>query len=130
MVMSNTEFDRQFAAATTRGNRRLAEQPVATSVRYDRRTRKIVIELSNGCTLLVPPELAEGLSGASASHLAAVKILGPGTSIEWPKLDVQLSISGLLGGVFGTAVWMSGERAKTSAGRGSAPKPRRERAGK
>ena len=106
MVLSNAEFERQFAAATQRGNQRLAGQPVAKAVRYDRRLRKIVIELSNRCTLLVPPELAQGLSGASASDLAAAKILGPGTSIEWPKLDVQLSIAGLLAGAFGTAAWM------------------------
>jgi hypothetical protein len=127
MAMSNSEFGRQFVVATRQGDRRLAEQPVANRVRYDRRTRKIVIELSNGCTLLVPPELAEGLSGARVSDLAAVKILGPGTSIEWPKLDVQLSVSGLLGGVFGTAAWMGGQRAKVGASR---RRPRPAKTGK
>ncbi len=107
MVLSNPEFERQAAAATQRGNQRLAGQPVAKAVRYDRRLRKIVIDLSNRCTLLVPPELAQGLADASASDLAAAKILGPGTSIDWPKLDVQLSVAGLLAGTFGTAAWMS-----------------------
>jgi hypothetical protein len=106
MVLSNAEFERQFAAASRRGNERLGNEPVATAVKYDRKLRKIVIELSNGCTLLVPPELTQGLSGASPSDLASAKILGPGTALEWPKLDVQLSVSGLLTGVFGTAAWM------------------------
>jgi hypothetical protein len=109
MVISNAEFQRQFTAATKRGEARLAQQPVATGVSYNPRLRKIVIELNNGCTLLVPPELAQGLSGASSRELAAGRILGPGTSVEWPKLDVQLSVSGLLTGTFGTAAWMAGQ---------------------
>jgi len=107
MALTSAEFDRQFKASTKRGNQRLSRQPVADAVRYDRRLRKIVIGLSNGCTLLVPPELAEGLSNASPDDLSRAKILGPGTSIDWPKLDVQLSVAGLLNGHFGTAEWMA-----------------------
>jgi uncharacterized protein DUF2442 len=107
MSLSNAQFQRQFVAATKHGEARLSSQPVAIAVRYDRRLRKVIIDLSNGCTLLVPPELAQGLSEASASDLAAAKILGPGTAIDWPKLDVQLSVAGLLTGNFGTAAWMA-----------------------
>jgi hypothetical protein len=114
MIVSNAEFERQYAQATRRGNQHLANQPIATSVKYNRRLRKIVIELSNGCTLLVPPELAQGLAGASAAELAAAKILGPGTAIDWPKLDVQLSVEGLLAGNFGTQAWMAGKAVKTN----------------
>jgi Protein of unknown function (DUF2442) len=120
MVLSNSEFERQFAAASKRGNGRLAKQPVAMTVRYDRRLRKIVINLSNGCTLLVPPELAQGLSEASARELATAKILGPGTTIGWPKLDVQLSVAGLLAGNFGTAAWMDEQQRAAS----ESPAPR------
>jgi hypothetical protein len=128
MVLSNIEFERQYAAATRRGNRRLAQQPVADAVRYDRRLRKVVIELSNGCTLLVPPERTQGLSEASPRDLARAKILGPGTSIEWPSVDVQLSVAGLLAGRFGTQSWMAqrstanGTRKKRQAKRKAAPK--------
>ena len=31
----------------------------------------------------------------------------PGTAIDWPKLDVQLSVAGLLAGNFGTPSWMA-----------------------
>ena len=114
MIVSNAEFERQYAEATRRGSHRLANTPVATSVKYNRRLRKIVIELSNGCTLLVPPELAQGLANASAAELAAAKILGPGTTIDWPKLDVQLSVEGLLAGNFGTPAWMARRAGKTN----------------
>ena len=130
MALSSVEFRRQFASATKRGDERLASIPVATDVRYDRRLRKVVIDLSNGCTLLVPPELAQGLSAASADELADAKILGLGTAIDWPKLDVQLSVGGLLTGVFGTASWMAGRdrTANESPSPGTAKKHRRAKA--
>jgi hypothetical protein len=120
MVLSNAEFNRQFKAATRRGNRRLNHRPVADAVRFDRRLRKIVISLSNGCTLLVPPELAQGLADASPEALSGAKVLGPGTAIEWPKLDVQLSVAGLLSGDFGTTNWMNQLDQRT----GTTPVPR------
>ena len=120
MAISDAEFERQYAEATRRGERRLQSDPRARAVRYNRRTRKVVIDLDNGCTLLVPPELAEGLRGVSSSALAQVQILGPGTTIAWPRLDVQFSVTGLMMGVFGTQAWMaelarSGGRTKLSA---------------
>jgi len=118
--MKNVEFERQFAKATQRGEEYLAREPRAAAVCYDRRTRKLVLELDNGCTLLVPPELAEGLRGASPTELTEAQILGPGTTVSWPKLDVQFSVAGLLAGIFGTRTWMAeigraGGRAKSAA---------------
>jgi hypothetical protein len=120
MAISDAEFERQYAEATRRGERRLQSDPRARAVRYNRRTRKVVIDLDNGCTLLVPPELAEGLRGVSSSALAQVQILGPGTTIAWPQLDVQFSVTGLLAGIFGTRAWMAelgraGGRVKSAA---------------
>jgi hypothetical protein len=120
MGMSDAEFARQFVAATRRGEERLDRDPRSIGVRYDRRTRKVVIDLDNGCTLLVPPELAEGLTSATAAELAQVCLLGPGTTIAWPGLDVQFSVAGLLAGIFGTRAWMaelgrSGGRVRSAA---------------
>ena len=107
-------FERQFAEATRRGEEQLASQPLATAVRYSRRLRKIVVDLNNGSSLLFPPEITQGLAGASQAALSDAKVLGPGTTLSWPKLDVQLSVLGLLNGQFGTRAWM-----KALAQRGS-----------
>lgn len=120
MAMSEAKFARQYSEATQRGEKRLDRDPRAVGVRYDRRTRKLVIDLNNGCTLLVPPELAEGLARATAAELAQVRLLGPGTAIAWPELDVQFSVTGLLAGIFGTRAWMvelgrSGGRVKSAS---------------
>lgn len=103
----NDEFERQYVAATRRGEHRLAHEPRAVAARYDRRARKVVIELDNGCSLLIPPALAQGLTTAAPADLADVLILGPGTTIAWPRLDVQFSVAGLLAGILGTRAWMA-----------------------
>lgn len=120
MGTTEKEFERQYAVATRRGEERIELEPRATGARYDRRMRKVVIDLNNGCTLLVPPELAEGLRAASPGQLTNVRVLGPGTAISWPELDVQFSVTGLLAGLFGTRAWMAelgraGGRAKSVA---------------
>ena len=116
MAISRTTFDEQFAAATRRGEQRLASEPCAVAARYDRQKRVVVIDLSSGCSLLLPPGLAQGLSDASPVELGEISILGPGTSISWPRLDVQFSIAGLLAGALGTRQWMTAlDRSKRRA---------------
>jgi hypothetical protein len=75
-------------------------QPIATSVRYNYTLRKIIIELSSGCTLHVPPEVSPSLITASTKDLEGVKVQEPGNAIHWPKLNVELSIDGLLRGKY------------------------------
>ncbi len=71
-------------------------------MRYDKRSGRIVVALTNGCTFAFPPRLAQGLEEASSDQLAAVEILGHGYGLHWGGLDVDLSIPGLLSGIFGT----------------------------
>lgn len=128
MALADSEFERQYDEATRRGEERLRYRPRAISVRYDRRRRRVVVELSNGCSLLVPPEVAEGLSAASPRELEDARVLGPGTTIAWPKLDVHFSVDGLLAGNFGTRGWMERlQRSGRRAGLGDASKPQATR---
>ena len=59
---------------------RIARQtePRATSARYDRKSGRIIVELTNGCTFAFPPRMAQGLEKASDDELATVEILGAG----------------------------------------------------
>ncbi len=103
---TSQEFDQMCADAKRRGESELRSQPLATNVRYDSKRGHVVIELNNGCTLTVPTQLLEGLRDAAPRALKQIKIMGPGLAIEWPKLDMQFTIQGLLAGVFGTKAWM------------------------
>ena len=101
------ELERQFAEATKRGEEAMRTEPRAVSARYDRRRKRIVVELIDDCTFMFPPELAQGLAGASAEDLSDVRVMGPGFALGWDKLDVHFSVGGLMSGRFGNDKWMA-----------------------
>lgn len=106
MKMSQAEFERQYAEATRRGDEELRTKPLAIGVRFDKRSRRVVVDLNKGTTLSVPVDLLQGVHDASIKDLSRVEILGPGFHIEWPTLDQQFSIEGLMAGRFGNKAWM------------------------
>ena len=105
--------------AVARGTLEQAAQPRATAARYDARKKVLVIELVNGASFAFPPSLAQGLEGASAADLSAVEITPMGTGLHWPRLDADLTVDGLLAGVFGSRNWMRAHAAR--AGRARSP---------
>lgn len=102
------ELDREHEEAVRRGAERLAREPRAESVTYDSKADRIRIELSNGCTFMFPPHIAQGLRGATAEELSDVEIYGGGLDLHWRRLDAQFDVTALLAGGFGTRKWMAG----------------------
>lgn len=88
--------------ALARGQAAAATEPRASAARYDAKTRRIIVELTNGCVFAFPPALAEGLDDASAQDLVTIEILGNGYGLHWPALDTDLAVPELLAGIFGT----------------------------
>jgi len=109
-----------FAAAERRGERSLRTEPRAKRARYDRKTGRVLVELTNGCSFAFPARRAQGLEDASDDELAEVTTLGLGLGLRWEKLDVDLSVPGLLAGLFGTKAYMDRLRAARA---GSATSP-------
>jgi hypothetical protein len=101
----------QIAAAEQRGAKALATEPRAMAARFDAVSERIIVDLSNGCSFAFPARLAQGLEEASPDALAEVEILGQGYGLHWETLDVDLSIPGLLAGLFGTKAFMDRQRA-------------------
>ena len=99
--------DAEITAALERGRTAQQTEPRATSVRYDSKSRRIIVELTNGCTFAFPAHMAQGLENAVDENLATVEILGAGCGLHWEKLDVDLSVPGLLVGLFGTKAYMA-----------------------
>jgi hypothetical protein len=56
--------------------------------------------------------LAQGLANAQASELIDIEISPQGTGLHWPKLDADLTVEGLLAGLFGSRSWMRTHAAK------------------
>ena len=104
--MANKRFDDEYREAVQAAAVADALEPRAKSARYNRRARRIVVELTNGATFLFPPELAQGLAGAPAKDLAQIEVSPSGSGLHWPTLDADFSLSGLMLGCFGTRAWM------------------------
>jgi hypothetical protein len=100
-------IDAQFAAAEARGREMLETDPRALAARYDQAAGRVVLDLANGCGYAFPARLARDLQGASDDELARVEVDGLGFNLHWPTLDVDLHVSALVSGVFGTRAWMT-----------------------
>ena len=99
--------DAAIDAALERGELALRSELRAAAARYDAQLDRIVVDLTNGCAFAVPPRLAQGLETATEDELKAVEILGFGVGLHWEALDVDLSVAGLMAGLFGTRAYMA-----------------------
>lgn len=100
------EITANHAKAIKRGTRRLLKEPQARSARYDGKTGRIVVDLTNGAQFAFPPALAQGLAGAKKSALRDIVVSPAGTGLHWPQLDADLTVPGLLAGMLGSKMWM------------------------
>jgi Protein of unknown function (DUF2442) len=78
----------------------------ASSARYDPASGRLEVELTNGCMIAFPADLGQGLRGAHAEDLAEVEVVLGGRALRWERLDADLSVAGLVGGLFGSRAWM------------------------
>jgi hypothetical protein len=99
--------DAAIDAALERGKAASLAEPRALQAHYDAKAERIVVGLANGCTFAFPPRLVQGLEAASDRQLAEVEILGRGYGLHWESLDCDISVPGLLAGIFGTAAYMA-----------------------
>jgi hypothetical protein len=113
--VTDPEFQEMFLRAAARGQAAAEAEPRAAAARYDSDACKLVIELRNGATLLIPIDLIEGLAGASPETLSEVEIEGGGYGLHWESLDADFSVPGLVAGVFGTKHWMENLKAQRVA---------------
>ena len=101
-----TEEEFEFQEATRRGRARLDALPKASSAKYNKASKRLILNLTNGVTLFVPVDLIQGLQTDSAEALSDFDLVSEGSQIHWHTLDVQFYVKSLLEGVFGTPKWM------------------------
>jgi hypothetical protein len=87
----------------------LRREGFAIAARYDALAVRIVVDLNTGIQIAIPPDLMEGLAGASPDDLADIEISPTGLGLHWPKLDADVYVPGLLKGIFGTKRWIAAE---------------------
>ncbi|HEX8472703.1 MAG TPA: DUF2442 domain-containing protein [Pyrinomonadaceae bacterium] len=97
----------QIAQARRAAKAADATEPRVESARYDSESARIVIDLSNGATFMVPVTLLEGLAQASAADLDEMQVTPSRAGLHWEKLDADVNVPELLKGIFGTKKWMA-----------------------
>ncbi len=102
----------EIEAANERAAARLAKIPTAIVARYDRRIRRLVIDLSTGLSIMFKPHDTQGLEEAKPEQLAKIEISPSGLGIHFPNLDVDLYLPGLLEGFLGSWRWMASQLGK------------------
>jgi hypothetical protein len=119
-------LDREFEAAIRRQPDSDQDCWMAKSAWYDARARRLVVELRSGVSIAIPVRLIQGLAAACREMRADVRIAGRGVALHWPRLDLDLGVRNLVGGIFGTREWMS-ELARHAGSRTSAAKAKAAR---
>jgi hypothetical protein len=99
--------DTQISAALAR-SRRHDNDPVAQSVEHIANLSLLIVGLSNGRWLVLPIEDIQGLGNATHKQIQNYELLGRGTGISFPDLDVDLYVPALIEGVYGNRRWMAG----------------------
>jgi hypothetical protein len=97
----------EYNAAVERGRVAEATEPRAKAAKYDRRRRRIVVDLTNGSTFAFPVGLVQFLQDATEDELAEVEVLGRGYGLHWETLNVDYTVPGLMSGIFGTRKYMA-----------------------
>ena len=110
----------QVEAAQAHGQVEQASALRALSARYDTRKKQIVVDLINGSSFSFPPQLAQGLANARPAELADIEISPYGIGLHWPQLDADLTVEGLLAGLFGSRSWMRQHAVKAGSVRSEA----------
>jgi hypothetical protein len=109
MVKRERSFDNEFEKQNERAIREAREadriEPPANSVSYDPRHGLILIELRSGFQFGIPPERVPGLEAATADELAEVRISPSGDGLHWDKLDVDVSLTGLMADALNLREW-------------------------
>jgi hypothetical protein len=117
MITTDAEIDAALERAKL-----LEGEPLAQTSKYVPRLKLLIVELSNGRRLVLPIEDLQGLENATAKQLQNIEILGRGTGINFPDIDVAFYVPSLIEGVYGNRRWMArlgskGGKAKTEAKR-------------
>ena len=100
--------------------------PRALAARFDRRAQRVVVTLDTGIEFAFDPKLAPGLTDASGDDFIGVSVEGVGSTLRFPRLDADFTVSRLLEGFLGAMDWSKREAralaSRENGKRGGRPK--------
>ena len=102
--LTDQQIEAQIDAAIARKAEIDATEPRAKEVLFD--DGRITLHFDNGATFSFLTDSVESISALSSETLATVELTPSGKGLRWDEPDIDLSIQGLLLGIFGSNVWM------------------------
>ena len=87
-----------------------AVEPRANKVIFD--DGRITLHFTNGATFSFLASSIEDLASLTPELLATVELTPSGKGLRWDEPDIDLSIQGLLLGIFGSNLWLKEIAAK------------------
>jgi hypothetical protein len=105
-MLTEEEVQRQLDAAYRNRRRRVREPgPRAVSATYEPRTRRVFLELQNGCMFAFPVHMVPCTDNASPEELARVQVCEDGEAIVWEALNTDSDVGGLIVEAFEFQSW-------------------------
>lgn len=102
----------EYEAARRAGDLEVEEYG-ARGAYYDANSRKVVIALPGEMQLTFPPYAVQGLDAATEEDLRTIELVDGGLGLRIERLDVDISIPGLLKGLRGSPQWMASHLGRT-----------------
>jgi hypothetical protein len=97
----------QIDSAIAQARQFEANDPRVTEARYEAKEDSVSLSFSDGLRVSIPRKQLQGLEHANSSQLSKIEVVGNGTGLHWPLLDVDHYVLGLLEHRFGTKRWMA-----------------------
>ena len=97
----------QIDGALAQARRFAASDRRVVRAEYEKKPDLLTLHLDDGVRVSIPRYNLQGLQNARPAQVARIEILGRGTGLHWPLLDVDHYVPGLLNHIFGTSRWMA-----------------------
>lgn len=97
----------QIDSAIERAKQFEAHDPRVIRAQYETKEDLVSLCFADGLKVLIPRKQLQGLERANQSQLSNIEIVGNGTGLHWPLLDIDHYVPGLLEHRFGTKRWMN-----------------------
>ena len=81
------------------------EEPTAKTIVFTPETRSFDLLLANDTRVGFGADSLWELKGASTEDLAAIELSPSGSAISWPRLDIDISVAGLVLDLLGSTEW-------------------------
>jgi len=102
MITTDAEIDAALERAKAHD-----KDPLARTVKYVQNLNLLIIGLNNGQRLVLPLEDVPEIGKLTKKQFENWELLGRGTAINFPEIDVALPIEGIIEGVYGVRRWMA-----------------------